>query len=67
MGLKPDACVYVGDSPHDLEMSQRAGVRAIAVIGRFPTEAGLRAAKPEFLLSSLKELPGVLKTLEKQS
>lgn len=65
MCLKPAACVYVGDSPHDLEMSERAGVRAIAVIGRFPTEAGLRAAKPEFLLNSLKELPAVLKTLEK--
>lgn len=65
MCLRPSACVYVGDSPHDLEMSKRAGVRAIAVIGRFPTEAGLRAAKPEFLLNSLKELPAVLKSLEK--
>jgi HAD superfamily hydrolase (TIGR01509 family) len=61
MRLDPRACVYVGDSPHDLEMSNRAGVRAIGVIGRFPTEAGLRAAKPEFLLNSLKELPDVLK------
>ena len=65
MCLNPSACVYVGDSPHDLEMSKRAGVRAIAVIGRFPTEAGLRAAKPEFLLNSLKELPDVLKSLTK--
>jgi len=67
MCLDPKACVYVGDSPHDLEMSRRAGVCAIAVIGRFPTEAGLRAAKPEFLLNSLKELPAVLKSLEEQS
>src|ERR1700743_2746985 len=65
MCLNPRACVYVGDSPHDLEMSKRAGVRAVGVIGRFPTEAGLRAAKPEFLLNSLKELPAVLKSLEK--
>ena len=65
MRLDPRACVYVGDSPHDLEMSNRAGVRAIGVIGRFPTEAGLRAAKPEFLLNSLKELPAVLKSLAK--
>lgn len=64
MCLNPRACVYVGDSPHDLEMSKRAGVRAIAVIGRFPTEAGLRAAKPEFLLNSLQELSAILKSLE---
>jgi HAD superfamily hydrolase (TIGR01509 family) len=63
MGLAPSACVYVGDSPHDLEMSRRAGVRAIAVLGRFPTEEGLRAARPEFLLDSIVELPTVLDRL----
>jgi HAD superfamily hydrolase (TIGR01549 family) len=63
MRLEPCACVYVGDSPHDLEMSRRAGVRSVAVIGRFPTEKGLRAAKPEFLLDSITELPAVLDRL----
>jgi phosphoglycolate phosphatase-like HAD superfamily hydrolase len=60
MRLKPSACVYVGDSPHDLEMARRAGVRSVAVLGRFPTEKGLRAARPEFLLESIMDLPGVL-------
>ena len=63
MGLDPSACIYVGDSPHDLEMSRRAGVRAIAVIGRFPTEKALRAARPDFLLTSIAELPAALKSL----
>lgn len=61
MRLKPEACVYVGDSPEDLEMAKRAGVRAIAVLGPFPTEARLRAAKPELLLESITELPAALK------
>jgi HAD superfamily hydrolase (TIGR01549 family) len=65
MGLDPSACIYVGDSPHDLEMSRRAGVRAIAVIGRFPTEKALRAARPDFLLTSITELPAALKSLSK--
>jgi HAD superfamily hydrolase (TIGR01549 family) len=65
MGLQPQACVYVGDSAHDLEMSRRASVRAIAVIGRFPTEKALRAARPEFLLHSLTELPAVLDSLQR--
>ncbi len=60
MRLKPNACLYVGDSPHDLEMARRAGVRAVAVLGRFPTEKGLRAARPEFLLDSIKELRAIL-------
>jgi HAD superfamily hydrolase (TIGR01549 family) len=61
--LEPSACVYVGDSPEDLEMAKSAGVRAIAVLGPFPTEKRLRAARPEFLLESIRELPEVLKGL----
>ncbi|HTF26974.1 MAG TPA: HAD family hydrolase [Candidatus Limnocylindria bacterium] len=63
MELDPSACVYVGDAPQDLEMAQRAGVRAIGVLGPFPTERRLRAARPEFLIGSIEELPDVLKKL----
>jgi HAD superfamily hydrolase (TIGR01549 family) len=65
MCLQPKACVYVGDSAHDLEMARRAGVRAIAVLGRFPTEKAIRAAQPEILLESITELPAVLAMLSK--
>jgi HAD superfamily hydrolase (TIGR01509 family) len=64
--LAPAACVYVGDSPEDLEMAGRAGVRAIAVLGPFPTEKRLRAARPEFLLESIGELPELLERLQKR-
>jgi HAD superfamily hydrolase (TIGR01549 family) len=63
LGLKPSSCVYVGDSPEDLEMAKHAGVRAIAVLGPFPTEKRLRAARPDFLLESIRELPDALKKL----
>lgn len=63
MQLLPSACVYVGDAPQDVEMARRAGVRAIGVLGPFPTEKRLRAARPEFLISSLEELPDILKKL----
>jgi len=63
MKLDPSVCVYVGDAAQDVEMAQRAGVRAIGVLGPFPTEKSLRAAQPEFLLESIDELPGVLKQL----
>jgi HAD superfamily hydrolase (TIGR01509 family) len=61
--LEPSECVYVGDSPEDLEMAKSAGVRAIAVLGPFPTEKKLRAARPDFLLESIRELPDVLERL----
>jgi HAD superfamily hydrolase (TIGR01509 family) len=63
MSLNPVACVYVGDSPEDLEMARRAGVRAIAVLGPFPTEVRLRAAKPDLLLDSITDLPAALRRL----
>ena len=63
MCLEPAACVYVGDSPEDLEMARRAGVRAIAVLGPFPTEARLRDARPELLLESILDLPEALRRL----
>jgi len=63
MELDPSACVYVGDAPQDVEMARRAGVRAIGVLGPFPTEKRLRAARPEFLIGSIEELPDVVKKL----
>src|SRR5215467_3928034 len=61
MELHPAETVYVGDSPEDLEMARRAGVRAaIAVLGPFPTEKRLRAAKPDVLLESIADLPAAL-------
>jgi HAD superfamily hydrolase (TIGR01549 family) len=63
--MKMDAghCVYVGDTPEDLLMARAADVRAIAVLGPFPTEKRLRAVEPKYLLESLDELPGVLRKL----
>jgi HAD superfamily hydrolase (TIGR01549 family) len=63
MKLEAEECVYVGDTPEDLEMAGTIGMRAIAFLGPFPTETRLRAAKPEFLLKKLDDLPALLETL----
>lgn len=61
MSLRAAETVYVGDSPEDLQMARSAGVRAaIAILGPFPTETRLRAAKPDLLLESISELPAAL-------
>ena len=60
MRVKAEECVYVGDTPEDLAMSRAAGVRAIAVLGPFPTEERVRAARPEYLLKEIGELPALL-------
>jgi HAD superfamily hydrolase (TIGR01509 family) len=62
--LAPEQCVYVGDTAEDIEMARRAGVRAIGVLGPFPTAARIRAAKPEILLDSIRELPRHLRVVD---
>ncbi len=54
-------CVYVGDTPEDMEMARRAGVRSVGVIGPFPSSAKLKAAHPGILLASITDLPEVLR------
>ncbi len=60
LGLRPAVCVYVGDSPDDVEMARRAGVHAVAVRSAFSTLARLRRARPAAVLSSVEKLPGLL-------
>jgi HAD superfamily hydrolase (TIGR01549 family) len=64
IGLDAEQCVYVGDSPEDVQMAKSAHVRVIGVLGAFPTEKRLRAAKPDLLLESIAELPGALQQLD---
>jgi HAD superfamily hydrolase (TIGR01509 family) len=58
--VRPEVCVYVGDTAEDMEMSARAGVRAIGVLGPFPTAERIRATKPEVLMTGIGELPEYL-------
>lgn len=60
LGLPASAAVYVGDAPQDVEMARRAGARAVGVLSSFPTGERLRASRPDALLESLLELPGLL-------
>jgi HAD superfamily hydrolase (TIGR01509 family) len=60
IGLNPSECVYVGDTAEDIEMSRRAGVRPIGVLGPFPTAERVRSAKPDAILDSIRELPRYL-------
>jgi len=55
--LKPEWCIYVGDTPEDIEMARRAKVRVFGVLGPFPTAAKVRAAKPDEMLRTIADLP----------
>jgi HAD superfamily hydrolase (TIGR01549 family) len=63
LGAAAEETIYVGDSPQDIEMARRARVRAIGVLGPFPTAKNLRAMKPELLLKSVSALPSYVKSI----
>ena len=63
MGVKPNKCVYVGDSDVDVETSINAGTKLIAVNWGYRKEDVLReagalyvASKPEDVVELVKEL-----------
>jgi HAD superfamily hydrolase (TIGR01509 family) len=59
--ISATVCVYVGDAPEDIEMAHRAGVRAIGVLGGSPVPARLRAAEPDAVIKTIRDLPALLK------
>ncbi len=60
--LTPAQCLYAGDTAEDVEMSRSARVSVVGVLGPFPTHARLRAARPDALISSVRQLPALLET-----
>lgn len=60
LDLRPEECVYVGDSPFDLQAGHGAGCpTAAALWGMFP-EGVLLAEKPEIVCRDVGELRGCL-------
>ena len=60
----PQASIYIGDAPEDIEMAHRAGMPAIGVLGGSPVPERLCAAEPDALIRTIVELPDVLKDFE---
>lgn len=49
-------CCYIGDSPEDIEMGQRAGVFTVGVRSAYPTSWKLRDRSPDIYLETFSEL-----------
>ncbi|MBC2888692.1 HAD family hydrolase [Gordonibacter massiliensis (ex Traore et al. 2017)] len=60
LGLQPRECVYVGDSPFDIQAGNGAGCTTVAALwGMFP-EAALEAESPDYACRTIDELPKLL-------
>lgn len=56
LGLDPGVCLYVGDSPYDLQASNAAGCDTAAVLWGVFCEDALRAEHPVYVLREMREL-----------
>lgn len=64
LGYEPEESVFVGDSIHDMEAGNAAGVTTVAALwGPFSRET-LAAANPGHFLHRMAELPGLLGRLQ---
>ena len=60
LGLDPSECLYVGDSPYDMQAGRGAGCITVAALwGMFPREV-LEAQQPAFFAQSFSELPEIV-------
>lgn len=56
LGVKPDDCLLVGDSPADMEAGRRAGVRLCAVRYGYGDLEAMSRWEPEYWINDLREL-----------
>ncbi len=60
LGVAPEGCLFVGDTPTDMATAGAAGMVPVGVLWGFRTEPELRGAGARFLLEQPLELPGLL-------
>lgn len=56
LGLSPQDCFYVGDSPFDIQAGNAAGCPTVAVLWGMFSEADLRAEHPTHVVASFNDL-----------
>lgn len=56
LGAGPEDCLFVGDSPADMEAGRRAGVKICAVLYGYGDAAELRRWEPDYVVDDIREL-----------
>lgn len=64
IGYSPDEAVFVGDSPHDVQSGNAAGVVSVAALWGPFTRDQLAASLPREYLSNITGLPALLDRLQ---
>jgi pyrophosphatase PpaX len=63
LGYSPDEAVFVGDSPHDIQSGNAAGVVSVAALWGPFTREQLGPSSPDHYLADITDLPALLAKL----
>jgi pyrophosphatase PpaX len=64
LGYEPDDALFVGDSPHDIQSGNAAGVTTVAALWGPFTREQLEPHNPSFYLEKISGLPGLVDRLK---
>lgn len=64
LGVAAGQALMMGDSPHDISSGNAAGVRTIGALWGPFTREQIAVAKPTYWMNNIRELPGLLDSLE---
>jgi pyrophosphatase PpaX len=67
LGYQHDEAVFVGDSPHDINAGNSAGVVSIAALWGPFTREQLQAANPAHFLDNISALPALVERIQNRS
>ncbi|MFT4326111.1 MAG: HAD family hydrolase [Candidatus Woesearchaeota archaeon] len=66
LNMRPEETIYIGDTVNDIKMAKNANIISIAVKTGAQDNQLLEKEKPDFLISSFKDIPLVLNKLNTQ-
>ena len=64
LGATPERALFLGDSPHDIEAGNAAGVISVAALWGPFSRTVLERASPAFFLEHIRELPALIGRLD---
>jgi pyrophosphatase PpaX len=64
LGSTPSNALFLGDSPHDIEAGNAAGVTSVAALWGPFSRTVLERASPTYLLEHIRELPALVDRLD---
>lgn len=61
--IKPSEVVIIGDTPEEIQIGKKLGVKSISITGGYCTEQRLRTAGPDSLVHKLRDIENVIKEM----